>query len=252
MKEARNLTREKVWSELRNVARPDSRFHYNFAEFIPDYEGGNEAVRRLTELPVFQQAQIIFITPDNNLNRLRQVAINRGLLVIMPTYSIQRGFLQITRDDVPTGQEVFASTLDGMDQFAKPISLAEIAQLGRLDLLVTGASVITHDGIRFGKGHGFFDLEWAMMREIGVVDEYTPVTAVAHDCQVVELSLQPDTHDTIIDYIITPTRSIHVSSPYKKPQGINWQILPQEMRLGIPPLQQLYEHNVNKRSALLQ
>ena len=28
-----------IWEELRKVARPDSRFSWNFAEFITDYEG---------------------------------------------------------------------------------------------------------------------------------------------------------------------------------------------------------------------
>jgi 5-formyltetrahydrofolate cyclo-ligase len=245
MKDVRDSAREQVWRDLRHVARPDSRFHYNFAEFIADYEGGEQAVQRLTKLPVFQQAQIILITPDNNLNALREVAIKKGTLIIMPTYSIARGFLQVIREDVPLGQESFASTLDGMDRFARPISLEEIARLGRLDLLVTGASVVTLDGIRFGKGHGFFDLEWAMMREIGVVDEQTPVVAVAHDCQVRNVALRPDKHDTIVDYVITPTRTIEVDSPYMKPSGIEWGILPEEMRFGIPPLQQLYEQSIS-------
>lgn len=243
MNNARNSVREQVWRQLRSVALPDSRFHYNFAEFIPNYEGGEQAVLRVTQLPVFQQAHKILITPDNNLNALRQAAIGAGKLIIMPTYSIARGFLRVTREDVPPGQEMFASTLDGMDRFANPISLEEIAALGKLDFLVTGASVITHDGIRFGKGHGFFDLEWAMMCEIGVVDQQTPVAAVAHDCQVVDLALKPDRHDTIVDTIITPTRTIQVSSPFIKPTGIEWEILPQEMRRRIPPLQQLFERS---------
>lgn len=29
--------RERVWSELRKVAVPDSRFHLDFGEFIADY-----------------------------------------------------------------------------------------------------------------------------------------------------------------------------------------------------------------------
>ncbi len=241
MTDARQTTRAQVWEELRKVARADSRFHYNFAEFIADFEGSDEAVRRVTNLPEYQRAQLIFITPDNNLAAMRRMALEAGITTIMTTYGIGRGFLIITRADVPPGQEEFASTLDGMDRFARPISLNEIALLGRFDLLVTGAALVTMDGIRFGKGHGFFDLEWAMFWDIGVVDRQTPVAAVVHDCQVVDLSLRPDAHDTIVDYIMTPTRSLRVSSPYVKPAGIDWQILSEETRLAIPPLQQLYD-----------
>lgn len=30
--------RERVWNELRKVAVPDSRFHFDFGEFIADFE----------------------------------------------------------------------------------------------------------------------------------------------------------------------------------------------------------------------
>ena len=37
-KEARIM----IWEELRKVAKPDSRFSFNFAEFITDYEGSDD------------------------------------------------------------------------------------------------------------------------------------------------------------------------------------------------------------------
>ena len=70
--------------------------------------------------------------------------------------------------DVPEGKEELATTLDGMEKFMKPISLKEIKEkLEKVDMLVTGASAITPSGIRFGKGHGYFDLEWAMLGNSG-------------------------------------------------------------------------------------
>lgn len=236
----RHAAREEVWRELRKVAFPDSRFHYNFAEFIADFKGSDAAAGRVAALAEFQQARLVFITPDNNLTIMRQKALEMGLTTIMTTYGIGRGFLKITREDVPTGQEEFAATLDGMERFAKPISLEEISLLGKFNLLITGAAVVTTEGIRFGKGHGFFDLEWAMFWDIGIVDRQTPVVAVVHDCQVIDLPLRPDTHDTIVDYIITPSRTLPITSAYPKPVGVDWERLPEELRLSIPPLQQLY------------
>lgn len=37
------------------------------------------------------------------------------------------------------------------------------------------------EGVRFGKGHGFFDLEWGMFSDLKLVDENPPVVAVVHD-----------------------------------------------------------------------
>lgn len=39
-------------------------------------------------------------------------------------------------------------------------------------------------GWRIGKGEGFADLEYGMMRCIGAVDENTPIITTVHDCQV--------------------------------------------------------------------
>ena len=109
-------------------------------------------------------------------------------------------------------------------------------------MLVTGASAITPSGIRFGKGHGYFDLEWAMLWEIQAVDPETPVIAVGHDCQVVDIDIETTPYDTIVDYIVTPTRVINVNSDIPKPsQGIIWDKLEKGMIENIPPLQELYD-----------
>ena len=47
--------RERVFQELRRVALPDSRFHYDFAEFIADFQGSEAAAQRLMAHPVWQR-----------------------------------------------------------------------------------------------------------------------------------------------------------------------------------------------------
>ena len=37
-KEEKQQIRLKVWKDLKNIALPDSRFHLNFAEYIPDFK----------------------------------------------------------------------------------------------------------------------------------------------------------------------------------------------------------------------
>jgi len=239
----RNEARKKVWEELRKVAKPDSRFHWNFAEFIADYEGSDKGAEFIRNLDIYKNARVIFITPDNNMERLREFAIKDKKTLLTTTYGINRGFQVIYPGDVPEGMEELATTLDGMEKFMKPISLKEIkAKLEKVDLLVTGASAITPSGIRFGKGHGYFDLEWAMLWEIQAVDSKTPVIAAGHDCQVVDIDIEITPYDTIVDYIVTPTRVINTNSNIPKPsQGVIWGKLEQGMIENIPPLKELYE-----------
>lgn len=231
-----------IWEELRKVARPDSRFSWEFSEFITDYEGSDACAKLLTETEIYKNAKVIFITPDNNLETLRKIAFCDKKTVVMTNYGITRGFFLIEPGTIPEGKEELASLLDGVARFWKHQTLEQLkASVGHIDMMVTGASAITPSGIRFGKGHGYFDLEWAMTYTMGIVDLNTPVFAVGHDCQVMDVDVEVREFDTAIDYIVTPTRIIRTRNEFPKPQkGIIWSQLAPGMREQIPPVQELW------------
>lgn len=233
--------REGVWQKLREVAYPDSRFHYNFAEYIPDFIGSQFALDRFTALPIYQNAGYLFIAPDNCLTGLRERALRDGKTIVVSTYGISRGFVLLSPHQIPSAEIRFASWLDGMEAYGRIITLAEVAQRGRLDALITGASAVSLEGIRFGKGHGFFDLEWGMFSAVQIVDEATPIAAFVHDVQVVDESLTPGATDVIVDYVLTPTRTIAIDRQHKRPPGIQWNLLDAEIIDAIPPLQELQQ-----------
>ena len=228
-----------VWSELIKIAKPDSRFHLNFNEYIPDFEGGEEATARLTSLDIYRRSSVVFFTPDNCLERLRARTVRDGKVQIMPTYGIRRGLVRLRPEDVPQGLEPYAVLLDAIETLGHHISLAALRQQHRVDLVVTGASAVSRSGVRFGKGHGFFDLEWAMLYQTGVVETSTPVVAFVHDCQVVDIELEASPFDTICDYVVTPTRLIEVAHPQKPTAGVLWNRLEEGMMEDIPPLREL-------------
>jgi 5-formyltetrahydrofolate cyclo-ligase len=231
--------RQRIWSRLEHIAKPDSRFHMFFSEVIPDFEGSEKATDRALELPAFKSAKFLFITPDNCLVYMRRRMIEAQIPFVMSTYGIYRGFLHMAPGMVPKGAELYAAWLDGMEHFAKPISLEEINRLGRFDAMVTGASAVSMEGVRFGKGHGFFDLEWGIFTDLGLVDENTPVAAVVHDVQVVEDKLHPSETDILVDYIATPTRMIKVGRRTKRPHGVKWELIDADQIALTPPIQEL-------------
>lgn len=229
-----------IWEALRHVARPDSRFHWDFGSFIADYEGSEEGARRIQALPAWNLARLLFITPDNNLEPLRRLALADGKPFVMSTYGLARGFLYLDPATIPETDHGWAATLDGMDRFARPLGLREVAALGGFDLLVTGASAIGTNGIRFGKGHGYFDLEWAMFSEVGAVAPGALVIGAGHDCQVVGVELPAAPFDVLVDLIVTPTRTLHASpAPARGPGWILWDRLEPDMEGRIPPLREL-------------
>lgn len=233
------MVRQRIWSKLRDVALPDSRFHLNFAEVIPDFAGSAAATDRLCALPFYEAGRYAFVTPDNCLVDLRRRMLESGRSMVVSTYGIYRGLFLLEPGMVPKGQELFAAWLDGLEHFGRPITLAEVAQRGAFDFMVTGASAVSLDGVRFGKGHGFFDLEWGMFTDLGLVDERTPVAAVVHDVQVVEDKLFPSPTDIIVDWIATPTALHRVERTHRRPRGVKWELLSPEQIEATPPLQEL-------------
>ena len=232
------LIRQQIWEKLKPVARPDSRFHLNFAEFIPDFQGSDQATDRVVAQPFYAAANYVFVTPDNGLAGLRRRLLEDGKTLVVSTYGIYRGFVLLEPAKIPSGSRPFAASLDGMEDFGRPITLAEIESRGRFDCMVTGASAVSLNGVRFGKGHGFFDLEWGMFTEVGVADERTQVTALVHDVQVVEELLVPSETDILVDAIATPTRFITVSRG-QRPHGIKWNLLDAGQLAATPPLLEL-------------
>jgi len=233
------LVRQRIWDRLASVARPDTRFHLNFAEVIPDFEGADAATDRIEALPAYRNSQLAFITPDNSLVELRRRMIVAQKPFVVSTYNIRRGFRLIEPGSVPAGHERYAAWLDGIEHFGKPVTLEEISRLGRFDFMATGASAVSTDGIRFGKGHGFFDLEWGMFTDIGLADDTTPVIAAVHDVQVVEDKLPASETDIVVDLIATPSQLIEVTRHSRRPRGIKWHLITADLIAATPPLKEL-------------
>lgn len=233
------IIRQRIWDRLKEVARPDTRFHLRFSDFIPDFEGVEAATDRLTQLPAYQSSTLVFVTPDNSMTELRRRLIIEGKPLVMSTYNMQRGFLYLAPGVVPPEAAVFAAWLDGMEHFARPVDLAELTRIGRFDFLATGASAVTLDGIRFGKGHTYFDMEWGMFTDLGLVDEATPVAAVVHDVQVVDDQLSPSATDIQVNYIATPQHLHRVERSGRRPRGIRWDLMSEREIAETPPLKEL-------------
>lgn len=222
----RQQIREDVWSKLAAVAWPDSRYHLDFSEFIPGYDGCEDVPGALSGLSFYPGTGPVFVTPDGSTEPLRAFLLRVGRPVLTATHGGRRGFRFFGRGSVPPGSAEFAATLDGAERFGEQLATAEgLRALGPLDFLVTGASAVSENGIRFGKGHGYFDIEWAIFTTLGLVCEETPVVACVHDVQVTEGDLPAGPNDTSADWIITPTRTLQAVRRGLRPSGVDWDRL---------------------------
>lgn len=229
--------RERIGENLVQVAIPDPRFGFDFSSFIPDFKGSEAALTRLKADQVFQNAWTIFVTPDNCLKGLPEQIAVQGKIAIVASGGLRRGFYLVEHRESQLDRNQNQSILD--DVVWQSVSLGYISSRGKIDLLVTGASVINRSGVRIGKGHGYFDLEWAISYSLNVVEKTTPVAAVVHDCQVVDDELPQETFDTACDIIFTPTQVIKVPAAQKPISGVIWEKLEPGMLKSVPPLQEL-------------
>jgi 5-formyltetrahydrofolate cyclo-ligase len=228
-----------VWASFRAVVRPDSRFHWDFSSFIADFVGSEHCVDRLRALSAWSSSLLLFITPDNSTELIRRAAMADGKPFLMTTYGIRRGFLALDPGDVPVAERSYAATLDGMDRYGRPVDLKDISQFGHIGLLITGGSAVNLSGHRMGKGHGYFDLEWALLSEIGVVDESSEIADVVHDCQIVDIDMAAAAHDVPVDWIITPTQTIRTDAPPRARGTVYWDLLRGTELAVIPPVMEL-------------
>lgn len=232
--------RERVWDRLREFARPDSRLHFDFAHMHPDFDGSDAAAERLLALwDGKKPLEIAFSAPDGALLATREQLLRRGTKLVISTFCMRRGFRLLDPARLAATDIAFAATLDGLERFGEPIDVARMATLGRLDLVLTGTAAVSPNGVRFGRSYQYFDIEWGILTELGLVRDATPVAVVAHDVQVAGDRIMPRPREVVPDYIATPTRLLRVESRPARPHGIDWdRIDPDELEL-MPSLVEL-------------
>ena len=212
-----------VWERLAVVARPDSRFDLDLSRFVPDFEGREGCDERLLALDAVTHARTIFVAPDNSLEAFRAQALAEGKRLLVPTYGTKRGFVLLEGGQIDATHVELAATLDGMERHGRILSLDDLRALGSVDLVLTGAVAVTTQGVHFGSGDGNLDLEWALLRHLGLVTAQTPLVVSVHDCQVLEAHVRPGPHDAVVDVIVTPTRVLNCAPALPKPDGIFWR-----------------------------
>jgi len=225
--------RKRVWDlmERRNIAR----FPRPVTGRIPNFEGADQAAKRLADLAIFQRAKVLKVNPDSPQKWVRQAALSQGKRLIMPTPRLRKGFLLLDPAKIPESSLRAASTISGAFVNGRPVKLQE---LPRVDLVVAGSVAVSPQGARVGKGGGYSEIEYAVLREMQLIDEGTPVATTVHDVQVLD-EIPQERHDVRVTCIVTPSKVIQTSGGRSQPKGIFWEDVTPEMSHSIPLLAEL-------------
>lgn len=241
IKEEKKRIRMKIWRlmEERNIAR----FPRPVYGRIPNFIGAERAANRLLNLNVFISADIVKVNPDSPQRSARRLCLEWGKVVIMASPRLRSGFLLLDPKRIPPSRYDEAVTIRGAFRWGDVI---KISSLPKIDLMITGSvAVSSYDGARIGKGGGYAELEYGILREYDLMDEDTPIVTTVHDVQVID-RIPKEPHDLTVDYILTPTRALRVCRRGGRPVGILWDLLSEEKIAEIPILRELYNEKTGK------
>ena len=222
--------RESVWDHLQDSG--EARFPFPPHGRIPNFAGADDAADRLVDLPEWADADTLKANPDAPQLPVRRRALAAGKSVYMavPRLTDERCFYRL--DPAELDDPDAAATVSGVADHADQVGPDAVEPI---DLVVVGSVAVSTEGARVGKGEGYSDLEFAVLSELGLVDEDTTVVTTVHESQVRE-AIAVDAHDVPLDVVITPERTIRTETQYRRPEGIDWAALDDERIEEIPVL----------------
>ncbi|MGC9105519.1 MAG: 5-formyltetrahydrofolate cyclo-ligase [Thermoprotei archaeon] len=236
-RESKDEIRKRIWDLLETT---------NIADFprpvygrIPNFKGSREAAAILAKTEEFRRAKVIKVNPDAPQRHVRYLALSQGKLVLVPTPRLRGQFHLLDPDKIENINEV--STISGASKFGSLVNLEDIP---KIDLVVAGSVAVTLRGDRVGKGEGYSELEWAILRETGKVDDSTPVATTVHEFQIVGcIPTMP--YDVPVDLIATNKQLIRPPKR-EKPKGLILEYLTKEKVENTPYLKLYLEKFRNR------
>ncbi|WP_338600819.1 5-formyltetrahydrofolate cyclo-ligase [Sulfolobus tengchongensis] len=188
---------------------------------IPNFKGADKAAFNLAKCVEFQKSEVIKVNPDSPQYKIREIALREGKKVLVPTPRLRGDFFLLDPNKISVSDITKAARISGFSKYGIRIQLEDI---DKVDLIVAGSVAVDLNGNRVGKGEGYSELEFAILRELGKVNEITPIATTVHDIQIVdEIPVEP--YDVPIDIIATPTRIIRINRKREKPKGIYLEYL---------------------------
>ncbi|SDQ30429.1 5-formyltetrahydrofolate cyclo-ligase [Natronobacterium texcoconense] len=230
----KQAVREATWDDLEES--DVARFPFPPHGRIPNFAGADEAAERLVDQPEWTEATTIKANPDAPQLPVRRAALRDGKTVYMavPRLADEQCFLRL--DPAELEDYDAATTVSGSSKHGTQVGPADVEPI---DLIVSGSVAVTEDGGRIGKGEGYSDLEYAILRELDLVDDETTVATTVHEKQLVDAdAVTTDEHDVPMDLIVTP-EDVYRPDRAAKPAGIDWEQLTDERLEEIPVLQEL-------------
>ena len=222
--------RQRIWKAIEREAV--GRFPFAPGR-IPNFVGAEQAAQLLREMAVWRRVGVHFDDERAPQLPVRRLALEEGKIVYMavPRLRTEKCFIEI--DPQRFGRRAaLAASIAGACRYGRAVSPREMRPV---DLIVCGSVGVGRDGARVGKGGGYCDLEYGLLREEGKVRESTPILTTVHPLQVTPDRIPMLPHDLPVDFLVTPSEVIATRPAHPRPRGIYWDLL-RSLRINAIPL----------------
>lgn len=234
---AKDVLRGEVWSALETTGAGLGPVRSR----IPNYRDAHVAAARLAELSIWREAQVVKCNPDPAQAHVRLRALQDGKVLFAPVPELTKSFpfVRLEKTDLEERGISLENVMfsEGFVELGIPVEFEEMTPF---DLVVVGCVAVTRTGGRSGKGGGFADLELGIFRDIGLIDEDTPVITTVHSLQIVpDEQVTMVEHDTPLDWIVTPEEVCETNPTHAIPGGVDWAVVQPDQFENIPFLKTL-------------
>jgi 5-formyltetrahydrofolate cyclo-ligase len=204
---------------------------------IPNVRAADAAAEQLAQTPEWRAARVVKVNPDAPQRGVRHRALRQGKTLLMPSPRLREGFVLLDPEAIGPRRLFEASSIKGAFALGQAIGLDDLPEI---DLLVFGSVAVSPAGDRVGKGEGYAELEFAVLRTLDRVAADVVIATTVHEAQVVD-AIPREAFDVTLDLVCTPARVIRPTQRGPRPVGVLWDALPAQRRAEMPILEQLYE-----------
>lgn len=236
--ELKKKIRESIWKKMEELGV--ARFPKPVYGRIPNFIGADKAAENLRKLKEWEQAEVIFVNPDAPQLPVRAYGLIDQKKVIMATPRLRRGFVLLDPLRLSTKNYWKVVTIRNAIRYGIVVHPSVLS----IDIKITGSVAVDRYGGRLGKGHGYSDLEFAILREYGAVNDSTLIITTVHDIQIVP-HVPMDKNDLPVDIIVTPKQVFRTNTRHQKPRGIILDLIDKSEVERIPMLKELLSKKVN-------
>jgi 5-formyltetrahydrofolate cyclo-ligase len=221
--------RQKIWQTMQREGV--ARFPGAVGR-VPNFAGSDQAAQLLREMAVWRRALVVKVNPDAPQLAVRRLALAEGKIATWP-YPLRTEKCFVEIDPQRLGKRAtLAASISGACRWGRAVSPREMRPV---DLVVCGSVAVGRDGARLGKGGGYCDLEYGLLREEGKVRESTPILTTTHPVQIVAERITMLPHDLPVDFLVTPSEVIATRPAHPRPRGIYWDLL-RPLKINAIPL----------------